>query len=139
MLNPPIVLAIPHLTPAIQKTTFATYLEVSVNLKNLEKSVMIIKLSSKHQKIIRAPKLLNCQRSHKPSIVKKQFSEVKKKTRSMARQKQTKQDKVSDLKIISTNNTALPNIHNAIQNYLSILHTDENMKKLFPSKSIKTL
>ena len=60
MLNPPIVLAILHLTPAIQKTTYATYLEVSVNLKNLEKSVMIIKLSSKHQKIIRVPKLLNC-------------------------------------------------------------------------------
>ena len=57
----------------------------------------------------------------------------------MARQKQTKQDKVSDLKIISTNNTALPNIHNAIQNDLSILRTDENIKKLFPSKSIKTL
>ena len=36
-------------------------------------------------------------RDHKPSIVKKQFSEVKKKTRSEARQKQTKQDKVSDL------------------------------------------
>ena len=57
----------------------------------------------------------------------------------MARQKQTKQDKVSDLKIISTNNTAFPNIHNAIQNDLSILRTDENIKKLFPSKSIKTL
>ena len=78
-------------------------------------------------------------RDHKPSIVKKQFSEVKKKTRSEARQKQTKQDKVSDLKFITTYNPALPNIHNIIQNNLSILHTDENMKKIFPSKSIKTL
>ena len=78
-------------------------------------------------------------RDHKPSIVKKQFSEVKKKTRSEARQKQTKQDKVSDLKFITTYNPALPNIHNIIQNNLSILHTDENMKKIFPSKSVKTL
>ena len=78
-------------------------------------------------------------RDHKPSIVKKQFSEVKKKTRSEARQKQTKQDKVSDLKFITTYNPALPNIHNIIQNNLSILHTDENMKKIFPSKTIKTL
>ena len=78
-------------------------------------------------------------RDHKPSMVKKQFSEVKKKTRSEARQKQTKQDKVSDLKLITTYNPALPNIHNIIQNNLSILHTDENMKKIFPSKSIKTL
>ena len=33
----------------------------------------------------------------------------------------------------------MPNIHNIIQNNLSILHTDENMKNIFPSKSIKTL
>ena len=55
------------------------------------------------------------------------------KTRSEARQKQTKQDKVSDLKFITTYNPALPNFHNIIQNNLSILHTDENMKKIFPS------
>ena len=78
-------------------------------------------------------------RDHKPSIVKKQFSEVKKKTRSEARQKQTKQDKVSHLKFITSYNPALPNIHNIIQNNLPILYTDENMKKIFPSKSIKTL
>ena len=78
-------------------------------------------------------------RDQKPSIVKKQFSEVKKETRSEARQKQTKQDKVSDLKFITTYNPALPNIHNIIQNNLSILHTYENLKKIFPSKSIKTL
>ena len=61
------------------------------------------------------------------------------KTRSEARQKQTKQDKVGPLKFITSYNPALPNIHNIIQNNLSILHTDENMKKIFPSKSIKTL
>ena len=33
----------------------------------------------------------------------------------------------------------MPNIHNIIQNNLSILHTDQNMKKIIPSKSIKTL
>ena len=50
-----------------------------------------------------------------------------------------KQDKVSDLKFIITYNPALPNIHNIIQNNLSILYTDENLKKILPSKSIKTL
>ena len=54
-------------------------------------------------------------RNHKPSIVKKQFSEVKKKTRPEAKQKLTKQDKVSDSKFITTYNPALPNIHNIIQ------------------------
>ena len=75
---------------------------------------------------------------HKPSIVRKQSSQVKKKTRSEARQKQTKRDKVSDTKFISVYNPALPNIHSIIQNNLSILHTAENMKKIFSSKSIKT-
>ena len=63
----------------------------------------------------------------------------KKKTRPEAIQKQTEQDKMSDLKFITTYNLTLPNIHNTIQNNLSILHTDENMNKIFPSKSIKTL
>ena len=89
------------------------------------------KRSSKYQNYLIA-------RDHQP-LVKKQFSEVKKKTISEARQKQTKQDKVSHLKFITSYNPALPNIHNIIQNNLSILHTDENMKKIFPSKTIKTL
>ena len=78
------------------------------------------------KQIIRVPKLPNC-------------SEVKTKTRSESRQKQAKQDRVSVPKFITTYNPASPNIHNIIQNNLSILHTDENMKKIFPSKSIKSL
>ena len=39
---------------------------------------------------------------HKPSLVKKQLSEVKKKARSEARQKQIKEDKVSYLKFITS-------------------------------------
>ena len=97
MLNPPIVLAIPQLTPAAPKTTQATYLEAQPFKKR----------SSEYQNYLIA-------RDHKPSIVKKQFSEVKKKTRSEARQKQTKQDKVRDLTFISTYNPALPDIHNII-------------------------
>ena len=46
---------------------------------------------------------------------------------------------MSDLKFITTYNPPLPNIYNIIQNNLSILHTDENRKKIFPSKSIKAL
>ena len=46
---------------------------------------------------------------------------------------------MSVLKFITTYNPVLPNIHNIIQNYLSILYTDENMKKIFSSKSIKSL
>ena len=45
---------------------------------------------------------------------------------------------MSDLKLVTTYNPTLPNVHKIIQNNLSILHTDENMKKIFPSKPIKT-
>ena len=69
-------------------------------------------------------------RNHKPSIFKNQFSALKKKTRSDASQKQTKQDKVSDLKFITSFKPALPNMDNIIQNNLSILHTDGKMKKI---------
>ena len=78
-------------------------------------------------------------RDHKPSTVKKYFSEVKNITRTEARKKQTKKDKVSDIRFITTYNPALPNINKIIHDNLSILYTDEDMKKLFPPNSIKTL
>ena len=142
LLNPPIVTtiphyyhtitAIPHLRPAILKTTYAIYLIAFLLRRICDDDETFKKRSSEYQNYL-------IGRDHKPSIVKKQFSEVKKKTRSEARQKQTKQDKVSGLKFITTYNPALLNIRNIIQNNLSIFHTDENMKKIFPSESIKTL
>ena len=50
-------------------------------------------------------------REHKPSLVKQQFSEVRKKTRAEARQKQNRKEKVRDVKFIITYNPALPNIN----------------------------
>ena len=134
MLNHPIVLAIPHLTPAIQKSNICNKPRgIALRLRRIcDDDETFEKRSTEYQNDLIA-------RDHKPSIVKKQFSEVKNETRSEARQKQTKQDKVSHLKFIASYNPALPNIQNIIQNNLSILHTDENMKKIFPSKSIKTL
>ena len=41
-------------------------------------------------------------REHNPSIGKGQFSEVRNKVRAGARTKQVKQDKVSDVKFITT-------------------------------------
>ena len=43
-------------------------------------------------------------REHKPSTVKRQFSKFKNKTRAEARTKQEKQDKASDVKLITTYN-----------------------------------
>ena len=60
-------------------------------------------------------------REHKPWLAKKQFSEVRKKTRAEARQKQNRKEKVSDVKFITNYNPALPNINKIIKNNLSIL------------------
>ena len=78
-------------------------------------------------------------REHKPSLVKQQFSEVRKKTRTEARQKQNRKGKVSNIKFITTYNPALPNINKIIKNNLSILYTDEKMKGIFQPNTIKTL
>ena len=78
-------------------------------------------------------------RDHKPSTVKQHFAEVRNKTRTQARQKQNKKDKVSDIKFVTTYNPALPNINKIIRDNLSILHTDEKMKEIFPPNSFKML
>ena len=91
----------------------------------------MMKRSTEYQKYLIA-------REDKPSLVKQQFSKVRKKTRTEARQKQNRNEKVSDVKFISTYDPALSNINKIIKNNLSILHADEKMKKIFPPKTIKT-
>ena len=87
----------------------------------------------------RSAEYQNYLREHKPSLVKQQFSEVRRKTRAEARQKQNRKEKVSDVKFITTYNPALPNINKIIKNNLSILYTDEKMKKIFAPNTVKTL
>ena len=70
-------------------------------------------------------------REQKPSLVKQHFPEVRKKTRTEVRQEQNRKEKVSDVKFITTYNPALPNINKIIKGNLSIIHTDEKMKKYF--------
>ena len=49
------------------------------------------------------------------------------------------QDRVSDVTFIITYNPALPIINKIIQNNLSILQIDEDMKNFSPSKSLITI
>ena len=78
-------------------------------------------------------------REHKTSTFKLQFSEYRNKARAKARTKQEKQGKVSDIKFITTYNPALPNINKIIQNNLSILHTNEDMKKFCTPNSLTAI
>ena len=83
MLNPPTVLAITHLTPAIKKTTCNIPRGIVLRIRKIcDDEETFEKRPSEYQYYLIA-------RDHKSYIVKKQFSEVKKKARSGARQKQT--------------------------------------------------
>ena len=124
MQNLLIVLATLHLTPVTQKITPVTYLKALRLRRICDDDETFDKRSTEYQNYLIA-------REHKPSLVKQQFSEVRKKTRAEARQKQNRKEKVSDVKFITTYNPALPNINKIIKGNLSILHTDEKMKKYF--------
>ena len=66
-------------------------------------------------------------------------SEVTNKTGAEARTKQDKQNRVKEDKFITTYNPALPIINKIIQNNLSILYTDEDMKNFSLSNSLITI
>ena len=62
-------------------------------------------------------------REHNPSTGKRQFSEVRNKARAEARTKQIKQDKVSDVKFITTYNPALTNTNKIIYLLFTMMKT----------------
>ena len=78
-------------------------------------------------------------REHEPSTVKPKFSQVRNKTRVEARKKQEKQDKVNDVIVITRHNPTLLDINKIIKNNSFVLHTDEDMEKLFLPSSHTTL
>ena len=132
MQNLLIVLTTRHLTPITQKITSVPK-GLALRLRRIcDNDKTFDKRSTEYQNYLIAGE-------HKPSLVKQQFSEVRKKTRAEARQKQNRKEKVTDIKFITTYNPALPNINKIIKTNLSILYTDENMKKIFPPNTIKIL
>ena len=132
MQNLLIVLATLHLTPVSQKIYICNIPKgIALRFRRIcDDEETFDKCSAEYQNHLIA-------REHKPSLVKKQFSEVRKKTRAEARQKQNRKEKVSDVKLITTYNPALPNINKIIKNNLAILYTDEKMKKIFPPNTLK--
>ena len=132
MQNQLIVLATLLLTPVAQKICNIPK-GISLRLRRIcDDDETFDKRSTEYQNYLIA-------REHKPSLVKQQFSEVRNKTRTEARQKQSRKEMVINVKFITTYNPALPNINRIVKNNLSILHTDEKMKKIFPPNTMKTL
>ena len=69
-----------------------------------------------------------------PGLVGKQFQKVEYTGWSNARKGNTKRKEVSKVKFIATFNPALPSIEGLIEKQIDYLHSDEVLKKVFPSK-----
>ena len=78
-------------------------------------------------------------RDYKPSLVDKQFQEVSKITRTEARAKRPKNNQVSKIKFVTTYNPSSPKIDGVIRKHLSLLHSDDSLKQLFPANVFSTI
>ena len=77
-------------------------------------------------------------RDYQPGSVKRQFEEVKKLSRSEARRPKVKSNQVRKLNFFTTYNPSLPNMDTLVKKYLPLLHSDENLKELFPASAFNT-
>ena len=78
-------------------------------------------------------------RDYQPGSVKRQFEEVKKLSRSEAQRPKVKFNQVRKLNFFTTYNPSLPNMDTLVKKYLPILHSDENLKELFPASAFNTI
>ena len=77
-------------------------------------------------------------RDYKPSL-DKQFQEVSKITRTEARAKRPNSNQVSRTKFLTTYNPRLPKIDGIIRKHLSLVHSDDSLKQLFPANIFSTI
>ena len=78
-------------------------------------------------------------RDYQTGSVKRQFEEVKKLRRSEARRTKVKSNQVRKLNFFTTYNPSLPNMDTLVKKYLPLLHSDENLKELFPASVFNTI
>ena len=76
-------------------------------------------------------------RDYKPRKVTKQFSDIRNIFREEARQPETHNERFStSCNLIMQYNPLLPNIKTIIKKHLPVLHSNQNMLKIFPSNTI---
>ena len=78
-------------------------------------------------------------RDYKPSLVHRQFQEVSKIPRTEARAKRPKKNQVTKIKFLTTSSPSLPKIEGIIRKSLSLLHSDDSLKQLFPANIFSTI
>ena len=78
-------------------------------------------------------------RDYKPKVVEKYFSEISKLTRAEARQIKPKQQTNERILFAATYNLTLPNMRSLFKKHLPVLHSDSDLKNIFPENSISTV
>ena len=85
----------------------------------------------------RSKEYQNFARVYKTRKVTKQFSDIRNISREKARQPKTHNEKFSTSCNLTTQyNPLLPNIKTIIKKHLPVLHSNQNMLKIFPSNTI---
>ena len=74
-------------------------------------------------------------REYNPTLVKKQFEEVGKLTRTQARASKPKPNQVKKIDFLSSCNPSLPCMNTLIMKHLSLLHNDDNLKAFFSTET----
>ena len=76
---------------------------------------------------------------YKPSLVDEQFKKICQILREDARKSKPKTNQVSKIKFVTKYNPMLPKRDDIIKNPTSILHSDDELKTLFPKDCFSTI
>ena len=109
------------------------------NIKNVPKGIAlrlrrICDSDEKHDEWSEELRKYLIVRDYQPGSGKWQFEEVKKLSRSETRGPKVKSNQVRKLNIFTTYNSSLHNMESQVKKYLPLIHSDENLKELFPAK-----
>ena len=78
-------------------------------------------------------------RNYKPKDVEKHFSEISKLSRAETRQIKPKQQANDGILFATTYNLMLPSMRSLIKKHLLVLHSDSDLKNIFPENAICTV
>ena len=114
------------------------------NVKNIPKGIplRLRRICDSHEKYDKRSEEYQkylVAREFRIGSVKRQFEEVKKLSRSEVRRPKVKSNQVRMLNFFTTYNPSLPNMDTLVKKYLPLLHSDENLKELFPASAFNTI
>ena len=116
-----------------------TTIFVSFNVRLMDHKPMMKSYDEKYDERSEEYQKYLIARDYQTESLKRQFEEVKKLSRSEARRPKVKSNQVRKLNFFTTYNPSLPNMDTLVKKYLPLLHSDENLKELFPASAFNTI